>query len=95
MGFLGGPWGLAITAGISFLPMIFDWLQGDHRSEEEKRAAQEASEMARLEKAVRDGTLARIQVNINGQTLGTFTNGDTVSTNLPMSGGSDDSLYGF
>lgn len=95
MGFLGGPWGLAITAGISFLPMIFDWLQGDHRSEEEKRAAQEASEMARLEKAVRDGTLAKIQVNINGQTLGTFSNGDTVSTSLPMSGGSDDSLYGF
>lgn len=95
MGFLGGPWGLAITAGMTFIPMIFDWLKGDHRSEEEKRAAQEASEMARLEKAVRDGTLAKIQVNLNGQTIGTFSNGDTVTASLPMAGGSDDSLYGF
>ena len=69
-------------------------MSGDHRSEEEKRAAQESSEMARLEKAVRDGTLARIQVNINGQTIGTFSNGDTVTASLPPDG-SDDSLYGF
>ena len=95
MGFLGGPWGLGITAGMTVIPMIYDWLTGDNRSEEEKRAAQESSEMARLEKAVRDGTLARIQVNINGQTIGTFSNGDTVSATLPGSDGSDDSLYGF
>lgn len=97
MGFLGGPWGLAITAGTTVIPMIYDWLTGDHKSEEEKQAEQQAAELAKLEKAVRDGTLSRIQINLNGQTLGTFSNGDTVTATLPggMGGADDDSMYGF
>lgn len=97
MGFLGGPWGLGITLGTTVIPMIYDWLTGDHRSEEEKQAEQQANELAKLEKAVREGTLSRIQINLNGQTIGTFSNGDTVTATLPMASGGadDDSMYGF
>lgn len=97
MGFLGGPWGLGITIGTTVIPMIYDWLTGDHKSEEEKQAEQQANELAKLEKAVRDGTLSRIQINLNGQTLGTFSNGDTVTATLPggIGGADDDSMYGF
>lgn len=96
MGFMGGPWGLGITLGTTVIPLIYDWLTGDHRSEEEKQAEQQASELAKLEKAVRDGTLSRIQINLNGQALGTFSNGDTVTATLPgVGGGDDDSMYGF
>jgi hypothetical protein len=37
LGFLGGPWGLGIALGISFLPMIYDGIMGMlHKDDEEE-----------------------------------------------------------
>lgn len=46
LGFLGGPWGLAITAGLTLIPALIDTVRGNKEAEEENTAALEAQRLA-------------------------------------------------
>ncbi|MCM1438803.1 MAG: phage tail tape measure protein [Roseburia sp.] len=87
LGFLGGPWGMGISLALTFVPQIFSWLKGskDKEPTPEELQAREDARVAEIQKALREGKSATININLNGQNLGTFSNGDTV--NAPMPGG--------
>lgn len=46
LGFLGGSWGLAITAGLTLIPALIDTVRGNKEAEEENTAALEAQRLA-------------------------------------------------
>lgn len=46
LGFLGGPWGLAITTGLTLIPALIDTIRGNKEAEEENTAALEAQRSA-------------------------------------------------
>ena len=46
LGFLTGPWGLAITAGLTLIPALIDVIRGNKEAEEENTAALEAQRLA-------------------------------------------------
>lgn len=46
LGFLGGPWGLAVSAGLTLIPALIDTVRGNKEAEEENTAALEAQRLA-------------------------------------------------
>ena len=46
LGFLGGSWGLAITAGLTLIPALIDTIKGNKEAEEENTDALEAQRLA-------------------------------------------------
>lgn len=85
LGFLGGPWGMGISLALTFVPQIFSWLKGSKEKEPspEELQAQEDARVAEITKALREGKTATIQINLNGQNIGTYGNGDTVNATMP------------
>lgn len=96
LGFLGGPWGMAISLGMTFIPQIFDWLKGskDNEPSPEELEAKREAEHAALVKALQEGKTATIQINLNGQNIGTYGDGSSVNATIPM-GGDDLMNYGM
>lgn len=87
LGFLGGPWGMGISLALTFVPKIFSWLSDKKKKEPspEELQAQEDARVAAIQKALREGKTATIQINLNGQNIGTY--GDGGTANVPMPGG--------
>lgn len=89
LGFLMGPWGMAISFGLSFLPQIFDVLGGlfsteNNKAQEEAAAEQrQAQRDAELVRAITSGRAASISIDLNSKPIGTFSDGDKTSVNLP------------
>lgn len=89
LGFLMGPWGMAISFGLSFLPQIFDVLGGlfsteNNKAQEEAAAEQrQAQRDAELVRAITSGRAASISIDLNSKPIGTFSDGDKASVNLP------------
>ena len=96
LGFLAGPWGMAISLGMTFIPQIFDWLRGskDNEPSPEELEAKRGAEHAALVKALQEGKAATIQINLNGQNIGTYGDGSTVNATIPT-GGDDLMNYGM
>ena len=85
LGFLGGPWGMGISLALTFVPRIFSWLS-DKKSKEptpEELQAKEDARVAAIQKALREGKTATISINLNGQNIGTYGNGDTANVTMP------------
>ena len=85
LGFLGGPWGMGISLALTFVPTIFSWLS-DKKSKEptpEELQAKEDARVAAIQKALREGKTATISINLNGQNIGTYGNGDTANVTMP------------
>lgn len=84
LGFLTGPWGLAISLGATFVPMIWDWLVGssDDKQTQEDIAAREAAQRAEMIKAIREGSASKIAIDINGNAAGTFGDGDSLNVDF-------------
>ena len=83
--FLGGPWGMGISLALTFVPKIFSWLS-DKKSKEptpEELQAKEDARVAAIQKALREGKTATISINLNGQNIGTYVNGDTANVTMP------------
>lgn len=91
LGILGGPWGLGISAALTFLPMIWDWLSNSKDSQDEDLDARQAARDAEIVKAIKEGRGATVSVNLNGSPMGTFSPGD--SADIDLFGGDD--LYGM
>lgn len=91
LGILGGPWGLGISAALTFLPMIWDWLSNSKDSQDEDLDARQAARDAEIVKAIKEGRGATVSVNLNGNPMGTFSPGD--SADIDLFGGDD--LYGM
>lgn len=85
LGFLGGPWGMGISLALTFVPRIFSWLSGNKSKEPtpEELQAKEDARVAAIQKALREGKTATISINLNGQNIGTYGNGDTANVNMP------------
>lgn len=85
LGILTGPWGMALSLGAIAIPMILDWL---YSSKEEDAAQQEdldirqAARDAEIVRAIREGRGASVNVNLNGNPVGTFMPGDTANLDL-------------
>lgn len=84
LGILGGPWGMAISLGATFIPMIWDWLSGssDDKQTQEDIAAREAAQRAEMIKAIREGSASKIAIDINGNAAGMFGDGDHVNVDF-------------
>lgn len=84
LGITGGPWGLGISAALTFLPMIWDWLVGssDDKQTQEDIAAREAAQRAEMIKAIREGSASKIAIDINGNAAGTFGDGDSLNVDF-------------
>lgn len=91
LGILGGPWGMGISAALTFLPMIWDWLSNSKDSQDEDLDARQAARDAEIVKAIKEGRGATVSVNLNGSPMGTFSPGD--SADIDLFGGDD--LYGM
>lgn len=91
LGILGGPWGLGISAALTFLPMIWDWLSNSKDNQDEDLDARQAARDAEIVKAIKEGRGATVSVNLNGNPMGTFSPGD--SADIDLFGGDD--LYGM
>ena len=85
LGILGGPWGMGLSFALSFVPKIFDWIKGSKEKEPspEELQAKEDARVAAIQKALREGKSATISINLNGQNIGTYGNGDTANVNMP------------
>ena len=85
LGFLGGPWGMGIALALTFVPRIFSWLSGNKSKEPtpEELQAKEDARVAAIQKALREGKTATISINLNGQNIGTYGNGDTANVTMP------------
>lgn len=85
LGFLGGPWGMGISLALTFVPRIFSWLSGNKSKEPtpEELQAKEDARVAAIQKALREGKTATISINLNGQNIGTYGNGDTANVTMP------------
>lgn len=84
LGFLGGPWGMALSLGISFIPMIWDWISnssGDKKTQEDI-ATREAAQRAEMIKAIREGSAQKISIDINGNSAGMFGDGDHLNVDM-------------
>lgn len=84
-GFLMGPWGMAISLGATFIPMIWDWLTGSKEedvTQQEDLDARQAARDAEIVRAIREGRGASVNVNLNGNPVGTFMPGDTANLDL-------------
>lgn len=91
LGVLTGPWGFGISAALTFLPMIWDWLSNSKDSQDEDLDARQAARDAEIVKAIKEGRGATVSVNLNGSPMGTFSPGD--SADIDLFGGDD--LYGM
>lgn len=85
LGFLGGPWGMGISLALTFVPKIFSWLSDKKKKEPspEELQAQEDARVAAIQKALREGKTATIQINLNGQNIGTYGDGGTANVSMP------------
>lgn len=85
LGFLGGPWGMGISLALTFVPKIFDWIKGSKENEPspEELQAKEDARVAAIQKALREGKTATIQINLNGQNIGTYGDGGTANVTMP------------
>lgn len=85
LGFLGGPWGMGISLALTFVPKIFSWLSDSEKKEPtpEELQAQEAARVASIQKALKEGKSATIQINLNGQNIGTYGDGGTANVRMP------------
>ena len=84
LGFLGGPWGMGISLALTFVPRIFDWIKGKEKEPSpEELQAKEDARVAAIQKALREGKSATISINLNGQNIGTYGNGDTANVTMP------------
>lgn len=85
LGFLGGPWGMGISLALTFVPRIFSWLSDNKNKEPspEELQAQEDARVAAIQKALREGKTATIQINLNGQNIGTYGDGGTANISMP------------
>lgn len=84
LGFLGGPWGMGISLALTFVPKIFDWIKGKEKEPSpEELQAKEDARVAAIQKALREGKSATISINLNGQNIGTYGNGDTANVTMP------------
>lgn len=85
LGILGGPWGMGISLLLSFVPRIFSWLSDDEKKEPspEELQAREEARVEAIQKALREGKTATIQINLNGQNIGTYGDGGTANVNMP------------
>lgn len=85
LGFLGGPWGMGISFALTFVPQIFSWLSNKKKKEPspEELQAQEDARVAAIQKALREGKTATIQINLNGQNIGTYGDGGTANVSMP------------
>lgn len=83
--FLGGPWGMGISLALTFVPKIFSWLSNKKSKEPtpEELQAKEDAKVAAIQKALREGKTATISINLNGQNIGTYGNGDTANVTMP------------
>lgn len=93
--FLGGPWGIAITAVATFLPMIFDALSGIESNTAESKEAQKERRRKEAEdiwyEAIRMGVIdgmrsSKINLDINDTTMGSYTPGSMGSFDYTGSG---------
>lgn len=90
LGFLMGPWGMGISLAVSFLPGIFnlvkDWFGESHSKEQEERSAEQrqAQRDAELVRAITQGKSASISIDLNSKPIGTFSDGDHASVNMPF-----------
>ena len=87
-GFLMGPFGMAITLLLTFLPTIMGWLKPSTKEQQTK----EESNAKSIEEALRKGQSTTVNVNINGTrtTSRVVGSGDTVNLNTEdydLSGG--------
>lgn len=90
LGFLMGPWGMAIQAAIMFVPMIWKWLIGskdDTKSQEEILEAKKR-EQANLMYQSLMGKPATVNVNVNGRQVASVSPGDFADVDV-------DDTYGF
>lgn len=91
LGFLMGPWGMAISFAVSFLPGIFstlsDWFGISNSKEQEEKSAEQrqAQRDAELVRAITQGKPASISIDLNNKPIGTFSDGDHASVNLNSS----------
>lgn len=89
LGFLMGPWGMGLSLAVSFLPGIFnlvkDWFGESHSKEQEERSAEQrqAQRDAELVRAITQGKSASISIDLNSKPIGTFSDGDHASINMP------------
>lgn len=85
LGFLGGPWGMGISLALTFVPKIFSWLSDKKKKEPtpEELQAQEDARVSAIQKALREGKTATIQINLNGQNIGTYGDGGTADVTMP------------
>ena len=85
LAFLGGPWGMGISLALTFVPKIFSWLFDKKKKEPtpEELQAQEDARVAAIQKALREGKTATIQINLNGQNIGTYGDGGTANVTMP------------
>lgn len=89
LGFLMGPWGMGLSLAVSFLPGIFnlvkDWFGESHSKEQEERSAEQrqAQRDAELVRAITQGKSASISIDLNSKPIGTFSDGDHASVNMP------------
>lgn len=92
-GFLTGPWGMAIMAGMTFLPMIANLLSGKKEPSQEDLEAKQRAEDDKIWKALREGKSATINLNVNGRPVGTFSDGDTATIDDPNQTAIDYGVY--
>lgn len=85
LGILGGPLGMGFSFALTFLPKIFDLIKGSKEKEPtpEELQAKEDARVAAIQKALREGKTATISINLNGQNIGTYGNGDTANVTMP------------
>ena len=89
LGFLMGPWGMGLSLAVSFLPGIFnvvkDWFGESQSKEQEERSAEQrqAQRDAELVRAITQGKSASISIDLNSKPIGTFSDGDHASVNMP------------
>ena len=85
LGFLGGPWGMGISLALTFVPKIFSWLSDKKKKEPspEELQAREDAKVVAIQKALKEGKTATIQINLNGQNIGTYRDGGTANVSVP------------
>lgn len=90
-GFLGGPWGLLIAAGIAFVPQIFDWLQnkGNNEELEDSIEARQKSQEEAFRRALRESQGTGVNLSINGTPKGYYGPGSNAEFDI------DDEYYGM